>query len=122
MLQFLRSLSRQSNPSTLTAGLLPKFALKHPPFLEAEVGEALTRPGDLSIGEDAIGEIGGISSFSSLNLASCTNGLETLLGGDPQKNGGDEGTCALNLSAPSPPLLRMMSKSSDPAIASESSA
>jgi hypothetical protein len=37
MLQFLLSLSRQSNPSTLTFGLLPKLPLTtHPPFLPEE--------------------------------------------------------------------------------------
>ncbi|GAB2226840.1 hypothetical protein Drorol1_Dr00008632 [Drosera rotundifolia] len=44
MLQLLRSMARQSNPSTLTTGLLPTFALAHPPFLEA-LGEA-AEPGD----------------------------------------------------------------------------
>lgn len=39
MLQLRLSLSRQSNPSTLTAGLLPKFARTHPPFLEADDGD-----------------------------------------------------------------------------------
>lgn len=71
MLQFLRSLSRQSNPSILTEGLFPKFALMlmHPPFLEEEVdGDA--DPGDLENGNDESGEIGGISCFSSLNRAS----------------------------------------------------
>lgn len=39
MLQFLLSLSRQSNPSILTAGLLPKFSLAHATFLADDDGE-----------------------------------------------------------------------------------
>lgn len=75
MLQFRVSLSRQSNPSTLTVGLPPKPARTHPPppFL---------------VDEDEIGESGEIGvSISLPNRASWINGLATLLGGDPLKNG-----------------------------------
>lgn len=87
MLQFLLSLSRQSNPSILTAGLLPKLPLTHPPFLpeEEEEGDEGGWPSRVEIGEEEI---------SSLNRASCVNGLATLLGGDPHKNGdGESNTC-----------------------------
>ena len=64
MLEFWRSLLRQSNPSTLTsAGLSPNFILTHPP-LHAEDDEDDKPEGD---GIDG-GEIG--ASFSSPNLAS----------------------------------------------------
>lgn len=90
MLQFLLSLSRQSNPSILTAGLLPKLPLTHPPFLPEEEGDD-----GGGIGEET-------SVISSLNRASCVNGLATLLGGDPHKNGdGESNTCGvLTCSAP----------------------
>ena len=39
MLQFRLSLSRQSNPSILTAGLLPKFSLAQATFLADDSGE-----------------------------------------------------------------------------------
>lgn len=98
MLQFRRSLSRQSNPSILTAGLLPKLALTHPPLIlaadEVEVGDP-AKPEGIGI---ARGEIG--VTFSSPNRASWISGLDTLLGGDPLKNGGDEATCAQVCSAP----------------------
>ena len=69
MLQFLRSLSRQSNPSTLTAGLFPKFALTQPPFLpEVEVGDEDDKPDGGGIGIGISGDIG--ESFSSPNRAS----------------------------------------------------
>lgn len=97
MLQFRRSLSRQSNPSILTAGLLPKFALTHPPLILADDGDA---PNPEGIGI-ARGETG--VTLSSPNRASWISGLETLLGGDPQKNGGDEATCAQFCSAPKAP-------------------
>jgi hypothetical protein len=87
MLQFrLLSLSRQSNPSTLTAGLFPKFARTQPPFLavELDVGE------DDDEGGGGIGDDIGEKNLSSPNRASCINGLATLLGGDPQKNGGGD--------------------------------
>uniref|UniRef100_M1ACW9 Uncharacterized protein n=1 Tax=Solanum tuberosum TaxID=4113 RepID=M1ACW9_SOLTU len=88
MLQLRRSLSRQSKPSTLTAGLWPKFALlTHPPFLADDVEGDEANPEGIGI---ARGDIG--VTFSSQNRASRINGLDTLLGGDPQKNGGDEAT------------------------------
>lgn len=93
MLQLrLLSLSRQSNPSTLTAGLLPKLARRHPPFLADEDEEdADDIPDDPGLGIIARGETGEV--LPSPNLASCISGLETLLGGDPLKKGGDEATC-----------------------------
>lgn len=98
MLQLRRSLSRQSNPSILTAGLLPKLALTHPPLIlavdEVELGDPV-KPEGIGI---ARGDIG--VTFSSPNRASWISGLETLLGGDPLKNGGDEATCAQVCSAP----------------------
>lgn len=84
MLEFWRSLLRQSNPSTLTAaGLSPYFILTQPPLRAADDGE------DKPDG-DANGNAG--RGFSSPNRASCTNGLAALLGGDPQKYGGEEAT------------------------------
>ncbi|MFS8017787.1 hypothetical protein Hanom_Chr15g01384541 [Helianthus anomalus] len=86
MLQLrLLSLSRQSNPSILTAGLLPKLERLHPPFIGDDC-----RPDDAGLGTMERGDNGDI--FSSPKRASCVNGLETLLGGDPLKNGGDEAT------------------------------
>lgn len=69
MLQFLRSLSKQSNPSILTAGLLPKFALTRPPFLAEGLGVDVDPDGGAT-GDGCTGEKGGISCFSSLNRAS----------------------------------------------------
>lgn len=93
MLQFRLSLSRQSNPSTLTAGLLPKLARTHPPFLAEDGGEG-GRPDGAGATTHDDGE-----KFSSPNRASWISGLATLLGGDPQKNGGgDEATGGLNCS------------------------
>lgn len=92
MLQLrLLSLSRQSNPSTLTAGLLPKLARRHPFFLADEDEDADDIPDDAGLGIIARGETGDV--LPSPNLASCISGLETLLGGDPLKKGGDEATC-----------------------------
>lgn len=80
ILQF--RLSLQSKPSTLTAGLLPKLGRTQPPpappFLVEEDGDGGSR----------IGDNGVISSIPKRE--SCINGLATLLGGDPQKNGGDD--------------------------------
>lgn len=98
MLQFRLSLSRQSNPSIRTTGLFPKFPRMQPAFLAEDDG------GD---GTDSGG-------FSSPNRASCVNGLETLLGGDPQKNGGDDATCVLLCSILEAPSVRMISKKSVP--------
>lgn len=63
---------------------------RHPPFLADEDGDEVDKP-DVGFGIIESGEIGEI--LSSPNRASCINGLETLLGGDPQKKGGDEATC-----------------------------
>lgn len=83
MLEFWRSLLRQSNPSTLTAaGLSPKLILTHPPLREAEDGD------DKPDGD----EIVGIGGFSSPNRASWIKGLAARTGGEPQKYGGDEAT------------------------------
>lgn len=95
MLQFRLSLSRQSNPSTLTAGLLPKLARTHPPFLPEDEGDG-GRPDWVGTTTQDDGERGG--KFSSPNRASWISGLATLLGGDPQKNGGDEATGGHNCS------------------------
>ena len=80
MLEFWRSLLRQSNPSTLTsAGLSPKLILAHPPLRDAEEGDG--KPDD---GDDEI--------ISSPNRASWTKGFSARTGGEPQKYGGDEAT------------------------------
>ncbi|GKV16811.1 hypothetical protein SLEP1_g27393 [Rubroshorea leprosula] len=86
MLEFWRSLLRQSKPSTLTAaGLRPYFILTHPPLRVADDGD--DKPDGDGICSDGMGV-----SLSSPKRASCTSGLAALLGGDPQKNGGDEAT------------------------------
>jgi len=87
MLQFRLSLSRQSNPSILTAGLLPKLARTHPPFLAEDEGDG-GRPDAVGTTTHDCGESG--EKVSSPNRASCIKGLLALLGGDPQKNGGEE--------------------------------
>lgn len=56
----------------------------------------------------------GDSNFSFRNRASWIKGFSALLGGDPQKYGGDDETC--------PPLVRMISMSSIPAFESDNSA
>lgn len=94
----LLSLSRQSNPSTLTAGLLPKLARRHPPFLADEDGD----DDETGLGIMERGDTGVI--FTSPNRASWISGLDTLLGGDPLKKGGDEATCVLVWSDPPYPL------------------
>lgn len=94
MLEFWRSLLRQSNPSTLTAaGLSPYFILTQPPLRDDDVGDI--KPEGDGIGNGDIGV-----SFSSPNRASWVNGLVALVGGDPQKNGGDEATWVADCSAP----------------------
>ena len=71
----------QLNPSILTAaGLCPKFDLTQLPCLRADCD------GDAS---------GATVSLSLPNRASWITGFETLLGGDPEKNGG-----VLGFSAP----------------------
>lgn len=98
MPQLRRSLLRQSNPSILTAGLLPKFGRTQPPCLEDDGEEGKPEVGP-AMGES--GENG--RNFSSPNLSSLISGLDTLLGGDPQKKGGDEAICTQDCSAPQPP-------------------
>ena len=91
MLQLRRSLLRQSKPSIRTAaGLCPNFILTHPPPAIREDGD-----GEGGAGDDSRG-----SCFSLLNCASWITGFEALLGGDPQKNGGDEAAWFLGFSAP----------------------
>lgn len=70
MLQLRRlSLSRQSNPSILTAGLLPKLARRHPPFLaEENEGEDDDIPEDEGLGIIERGDTG--ETLSSPNRAS----------------------------------------------------
>lgn len=91
LLQFLLSLfpRRQSNPSTLTAGLLPKLDLTQPPALPPPPAFLADEDGDGGITAGA----GGVT-LSSPKRESCINGLATLVGGDPQKKGGDDATCA----------------------------
>lgn len=83
-----RSLLKQSNPSILTAaGVCPNFIRAHDPPLRAE--------------DD--GEMGGCNNGMNLSLPNCESwirGFEALLGGDPLKYGGDEGTWILDFSAP----------------------
>lgn len=114
-------LSLQSNPSILTGGLLPKLGRTQPPpappppvFLD-EDGESKSCTGDNG---DSV-----VMILSSPKRESCINGLATLLGGDPQKNGGDDAnTCVQDCSIPSkPPFGSMMSKRSDPAVGSKTS-
>lgn len=74
MLQLLLSLLRQSKPSILTAaGVWPNFIGTQPRAEE----------------EDA--SVNGLK-FPLPNCSSWITGFEALLGGDPQKNGGDDAT------------------------------
>lgn len=101
MLQFLRSLLRQSNPSMRTAtGLSPDFIRTHPP-LRADNDDG------------GAGKNGAILLLLP-NCSSWITGFDALLGGDPQKNGGDEASWLLDLSSQFP-LVRRKSRSSDPA-------
>lgn len=59
------SLSRQSKPSILEAGLLPKLARMHPPFLADEEVDDIDGPEGIGI---ACGEIG--EKLSSPNRVS----------------------------------------------------
>jgi len=91
MLEFWRSLLRQSKPSTLTAaGLRPNFILTHPPLREDDDGDETPEGDGITLG----------ATFSSPNRASWINGLADLLGGDPQKYGGDEANCVADCSIP----------------------
>lgn len=74
ILQLLLSLLRLSKPSILTAGLWLNFIR--------------TQPRAEEDGEDGAQENG--LKFPLPNCSSWTTGLEALLGGDPQKNGGEE--------------------------------
>lgn len=99
---------KQLNPSILTAtGLLLYFSRAHdPPLRPDEDGDIAT----VTVGENE-------QATSQPNLESSVIGLETLLGGDPMKNGGDEATWLVDLS----PLVSTMSKSSALALESETS-
>lgn len=91
MLQLRRlSLLRQLNPSILTAGLLTKVPPMGPTSLSYEDGNSDDVP-DAGTGIIECSDTG--ETFSSPNLVSCINGLDTLRGGDPLKNGGDEAAC-----------------------------
>lgn len=84
---------RQSNPSTLTAaGLSPNFILAHPP-LRPDDGDDKPEGDGIDNGDIGV-------NLSSPNRASWIIGLATLVGGDPQKNGGDEATWVADCSAP----------------------
>ncbi len=85
ILRLRLSLLRQSKPSILTAaGVLPNFILTQ---LLAEED-----------GEDGATENGLKFPLPLPNCSSWITGLEALLGGDPQKNGGDEATWPPDLS------------------------
>lgn len=71
----------QSNPSILTTGLSPKLPPTDPIFFS-------------DVEEDS-GDIP-VRTLLSLNRVSCVNGLDTLLGGDPLKNGEEEATGVLS--------------------------
>lgn len=84
MLQF----PRQLNPSILTvAGLCPKLTLTHPPLLRADEGG----------GGDASNAVDRGLKLPFPNCSSWMTGFEVLVGGDPEKNGGDEATGKLDL-------------------------
>lgn len=107
MLQFCLSLARQSKPSILTAaGFWPNFILAHPTLQAEEDGDE----GKVSTLENGL-------KFPDPKCSSWTTGFETRLGGDPQKNGGDDATWFPDLSIPLP-LERMISSSSAPALKS----
>jgi len=87
MPEFWRSLLRQSKPSTLTgAGLKPYLILAHPP-LRADGDDS---GDDVDDGDGKCWRVDKGESFSSLKLESCTSGFDTLVGGDPVKNGGGD--------------------------------
>lgn len=84
MLEFWRSLFRQSNPSTLTvAGLSPKFILAHPALRADDDGDGKPELGGTCNEDKGL-------SFSSPKRASWIKGFAALLGGDPQKKGGED--------------------------------
>lgn len=79
MLQLLLSLLRQSKPSILTAaGVFPNF-IGTQPRAEEEDGE-----------EGATATVVNGLKFPLPNCSSWITGFEALLGGDPQKNSGDD--------------------------------
>lgn len=94
------SLSRQLNPTTRTAGLFPKFVVPltqplPPPFLGEDGGCGL-----VARGVDG----GGATTRSSfLKSESFVNGLDTLLGGDPENNRGGDDVAPLAGSCSQPP-------------------
>lgn len=92
MLEFWRSLLRQSNPSTLTvAGLRPNFILTHPPLRADDDGDD---------GDGTCNVESAAANLSSPNRSSCTSGFAALVGGDPQKYGGDDASCVADCSEP----------------------
>ena len=85
MLQLRLSLLRQSKPSILTAaGEWPNFILTQP-LAEEEDGEGGAKENGLKLP-------------LLPNCSSWITGFEALLGGDPQKNGGDEANWPPDLS------------------------
>jgi len=121
MLAFWRSRFKQSNPSTLTAGvLIPNFTLAQPRAEDDDDdGDGDGKPvAELGWRKGEFGETG--LSFSSRKRASCANGFAALLGGDPGKYGGDDDSnCPI---VPLSSFLRIMSRSSAPALESHKSA
>lgn len=96
MLEFWRSLFRQSNPSTLTvAGLSPMFILAHPALRADDDGDGKPEGGGTCNEDKGL-------SFSSPKRASWIKGLAALLGGDPQKKGGEDAACDAVWSTPWP--------------------
>lgn len=96
MLRLCPSLPRQSNPSILTAaGLDPNFIILTPPAPPPPPPPP--PPAGLRAGDGAREK--GVT-FSFPNWASWITGFEALLGGDPQKYGGDEATWWPDLSDP----------------------
>lgn len=87
MLQLRLSLLRQSKPSILTAaGVWPNFILTQP--LAEEDGEGGAKENGLKLP----------LLLLLPNCSSWITGFDALLGGDPQKNGGDEATWTPDLS------------------------
>jgi len=70
----------------------------HPPFLADEEVDDIDDPEGIGIDCGEIGE-----KLSSPNRVSWISGLDTLLGGDPEKNGGDEAAAACAQDCCSPP-------------------
>ena len=88
MLQFRLSVLRQSKPSIRTgAGECPNFIRTHPLPFRAD--------GEGGAGDKAV-------TFSLPNCSSWITGFEALLGGDPEKNGGDEASWLHDFSAQFP--------------------